>query len=335
MYNGNPFNPGGPVQPPDFSALKEKTKKFMKNSFGIILTIVVLAVVVFNSLYMLKSSENAVITRFGRFAYTESNAGLKLKIPFVDKVQKVNAELVRSLEFGYRTNDANNATYQAEEAHIITSDLNIVIADWAVLYQVTDVYKYLFSADDPIGTLRIISESAYRRVVASHSLDDILTDQKDIIQTEVRTDLQAICDKYSLGITIRAVQLQDAMPPDEVNESFQDVTRAKEEKESKINEASKYENEKLPVARGEAERLKNDAEAYKQKRVNEAKGAVARYKSIEAEYAKQPAIMRTRLYIEMIRDVLPKVKDVFIVDDSSGDTVKFLPIGGSAVIPAK
>lgn len=315
MYNGNPFNQGSPVQPPDMSALTEKMKKFIKNGFGIILTLVLLAVVAFNSLYMLKSSEQAVITRFGHYAYTQSNAGLKLKIPFVDRVRKENTELMRSLEFGYRSNDPDNAEYQNTEARIITSDLNIVIADWAVLYQVTDIYKYQFSVEDPVGTLRIIGESTYRRVVAAHSLDDILTDQKDIIQTEVRTDLQAICDKYNMGVTIRAVQLQDAMPPDEVNESFQDVTRAKEEKESKINEASKYENEKLPVARGDAQRLKNDAEAYKQKRINEAQGAVARYKAIEAEYAKQPAIMRTRLYIEMIRDVLPRVKDVYIVDD--------------------
>jgi membrane protease subunit HflK len=124
------------------------------------------------------------------------------------------------------------------------------------------------------------------------------------------------------------------MPPNEVNESFQDVTRAKEEKEAKINEASKYENEQLPVARGGSEKLKNDAEAYKQKRINEAQGSVARYKAIEAEYQKQPAVMRIRLYIEMIREVLPKVKNVYIVDPG-GDTVKFLPIGNSAVLPAQ
>lgn len=335
MYNGNPFQSGNSGGPPrDFSEMRKKIRQFFKGSLGAVVAVLLLLIAAFNGTYVLKSSDQAVVTRFGHYAFTEKNAGLKLKIPFIDRVRVVNTELVRSLEFGYRTGDAGNAAYQDEEARMITGDLNIVIADWAVLYQVTDSYKYLFQVDDPVNTLRIISESTYRRVVASHSLDDILTEKKDIIQNEVRSDLQEICDKYGLGVTVRAVQLQDAMPPDEVNEAFQDVTRAKEEKEAKINEASKYENEQLPVARGDAEKLKNDAEAYKQKRINEAEGIVARYRAVEAEYLKQPVIMRVRLYMEMIREVLPKVKNVYIVD-SNGDTVKFLPIGNSAVIPAQ
>jgi membrane protease subunit HflK len=117
------------------------------------------------------------------------------------------------------------------------------------------------------------------------------------------------------------------MPPDEVKPAFLDVVSAREEREAKINEATRYENENIPIARGDAERLKNEAEGYKTRRINEAEGDVARYQAIQAEYAKDRSITRTRLYLEMIREVLPQLKSVTIVDD--GDTLKFLPLGGS------
>jgi len=164
-------------------------------------------------------------------------------------------------------------------------------------------------------------------VVASHPLDSILTDEKDIIQAEVRVDLQALCDKYEAGVLIIAVQLQDAMPPEAVKPAFLDVVSAREERQAKINEAQRYENEKIPIASGNAERLINEAEGYRASRINEATGDVARFLAIQTEFAKEPGITRTRLYLEMIREVLPQLKSVTIVDD--GDTLKFLPIGGS------
>jgi membrane protease subunit HflK len=193
------------------------------------------------------------------------------------------------------------------------------------MYKIVDSYKYLFNVDDQVGTLRTITESAYRRVVASHSLDDILTNQKESIQFEIRESLQKICDKYNFGILITAVQLQDALPPDKVKAAFLAVASAKEDKSAKINEATKYENEKLPIARGESEQILNLAEGYKQQRINEAGGDAARFLSIQKEYAANPSVTRTRLYLEMIKSVLPKVKEVYIMNDS-GDILKFLPI---------
>lgn len=332
--NNDPFKTQG--QKPDLSAAFGKFKKTFSFGSKLFIAALLLVIIGFSSVYMLNTSDEAVITRFGRYVATIDDPGLQFKLPFVDRASVVNVSSIRRLEFGYRTNDPETgvkARDVEEEATMITGDLNIVIADWAILYKIKNSYDYLFNVDSPVETLRIISESTYRRVVASHTLDHLLTDQKDIIQAEIMIDLQSICDKYGLGIQITSVQLQDAMPPNAVNPSFIDVTNAKEEKEAKINEASKYENEQLPVARGEAQKLLNDAEAYKQKRINEAEGDVARYSSIEAQYSLNPGITRTRLYIEMIREVLPKIKNVYIVDDS-GNTLKFLPIGQDAGITA-
>ena len=319
----------------------DKFKKLGRN-FSRILLIAVIAIAVlvvgFGSIYTLNSGEEAVITRFGQYLHTITDPGLQFKAPFVDAAYIVNVDNVRRLEFGARSIDATSAAYlntytsyedRPEEALMLTQEENLVIADWVVQYHIVNSYDFLFKVEDPEGTLRIISESAYRRVTASRPLDDILTDQKESIQNEITVDLQAICNQYELGVRISAVQLQDAAPPDQVKNAFLDVTNAIEDKNAAINEASRYANENLPQARGKAVALLNEAEGYREQRVNEAQGAVARYAAIEKEYREQPDIMMTRLYMEMIREVLPRVRNIYFVDEG-GDTLQFLPLGDTA-----
>jgi modulator of FtsH protease HflK len=296
----------------------------------ILLAVIVVLALIFiaSGFYFLGSNEEAVVTRFGKLVRIEQEAGLKFKIPWLEVSTKVDIEVIRRMEFGYRSDNSGDAEAVLMEARMLTSDENLVIADWAVMYKVNDSYKYLFNVDDQEGTLRTITEAAYRRVVAAHPLDDILTDKKETIQFEVMESLQGICSKYDFGITITAVQLQDAMPPDPVREAFLEVASAKEDKDAKINEAKKYENEKLPVARGEAEQILNQAEGYKQERINDATGAVARFIAIQKEYAINPDVTRIRLYLEAIRTILPGVKEIYIMNDE-GNVLKFLPLDGS------
>lgn len=301
----------------------------LKAYIPIALIVLIALFLSFDSIYMLNSGEEAVITRLGQYQSTVTSTGLQFKLPLIERRYIVNVEQINRLEFGYRSQGDDTYTNVQNESSMLTGDENLVLADWAILYRIKNSYNYLFKVNEPERVLRIISESSYRRVVASHPLDDILTNQKDAIQSEILADLQEIADKYELGIMISAVQLQDAMPPDEVKASFLDVSSAKEQKSAKINEASQYENEQLPMARGEAAKLINNAEAYKAQRINEAEGTVARYAAIEAEYRKQPEIVRTRLYLEMLRDVLPKVNRIYIVDENS-NTLQFLPLNDMA-----
>ncbi len=295
-----------------------------------VVAVVVVAVFALSGFYFLGSNEEAVVTMFGKVVRTEKDAGLKFKLPLFETAQKVDIEGIRRMEFGYRSDNSVPADQTLLEAQMLTSDENIVIADWAVLYKVNDSYKFLYNVDDPAGTLRTITEAAYRRVVAAHILDDILTDKKETIQFEVRESLQEICNKYDFGITITAVQLQDALPPDPVKDAFLEVASAKEDKTAKINDATTYQNEKLPVARGQAQQILNQSDGYKQERINDATGAVARFLAIQKEYATNKAITRTRLYLEAIRTLLPGVKEVYIMKDN-GDVLKFLPLNGTDV----
>jgi len=324
MSDRNQFN---------FRTRKPDLKKFAKKGRRTIIIVgglILLAVLVFNSVYSLNSGEEAVITRFGRHINTEKTAGLKFKIPFVDTAHIVNVAGVRRMDFGSQM--INGVYYDIpEEALMLTGEESrvngLVNADWVIQYRISNSYNYLFKVDDPEKTLHSVTQAAYRRVVAAYPLDAILTDRKDDMQREILRDLQEICNKYEMGIEITAIQLQDASPPDEVRDAFLDVTRSLEDKIAKTNEAERYRNEELPRAEGRAVAAVNEAEGYKERRVNEAHGTVARYSAVEAEYQNQPDVMRTRLYLEMIREVMPGIEKVYFLDSTSGNLLEILHLG--------
>jgi len=308
-------------------------KDFIKKRRRIIFAvggIIIALIIILNGVYSLNNGEEAVITRFGRHIGTEKTSGLKFKIPFVDRAYIVNVAGVRRMDFG---SQMINGIYVdiPEEALMLTGEESrvngLVNADWVIQYRISNSYNYLFKVDDPESTLHSVTQAAYRRVVAAHPLDAILTDRKDDMQREILRDLQEIINKYEMGIEITAVQLQDASPPDEVRDAFLDVTRSLEDKIAKTNEAERYRNEELPRAEGRATAAVNEAEGYKERRVNEALGTVSRYSAIETEYHNQPSIMRTRLYLEMIREVMPNIEKIYFLDSTSGNLLEILHLG--------
>lgn len=283
-----------------------------------------------SGIYFVDTSEEAVIFRFEEHVATVTEAGPKWRVPWITDVEKVNVSEVRRIEKGFRTvsegNSEQNAQYQdvLSESIMFTKDENLVDIELIVQWIVTDSEEYILKVDNPIDTLNVSTESALRRVVASHPLDDALTDNKRAIQQEVKDDLQSIVNEYKLGITIQDVQLQDVDPPSEVQQAFKDVQNAKEEKEGIINQAESFANDVLPKARGNAAEAVNQAEAYKEQRISEAKGDVAKFNEILKKYKLGPQVTRTRMYLETMEEVLPNA-EVYIVNDK-GETVKFLPL---------
>lgn len=292
----------------DYSTLKKFTP--------IILSTAVFAGVMAYSPYIIKSGEEAVILRFGKHVSTVTETGLRFKIPFVDKVYKANTEEVSRLEFGFR-NTKDGETAVPDELTMLTSDENLVDIETIVQYKIKNIEQYMFNVDGPIETLRIIAESQIRRVIASHTLDEALTDNKSGIQSEIKTDLQAVCDEYGLGILITDVQLQDVQPPTEVQAAFKDVSAAKEDKETSINNANAFKNKVIPEAEGTAASLVNEAEAYAEERIKGAEGDVISFTALLEEYQKGKSITKTRLYLEMIEQVYPNI-DKYIVNEESG-----------------
>lgn len=287
--------------------------------------------------YTLKSDggERAVLTRFGRYVKTIEEAGLKWHLPYpIERVEIVKCDVVRTLEMGYRTQQVGTtsgaqSSYVSvpEESLMITGDENLVHTESVIQYRINNAKNYLFEVDHPLDTFKMAAEASIRRVVANHKLNDVLTDQKDIIQSEIKEDLQKICDKYNFGIDVSKVALQAVYAPSEVEEAFNDVIKAREDMNRFINEAQKTANEIVPASEAKAQEMLNESNAYKEKRIAEAKGDVENFKQVFAKYVLGPQVTRTRMYLETMQEVLPKAK-IFIMNDS-GDTLRFLPLDGT------
>ncbi len=304
--------------------------------FSILTAAVILIIWLLTGMYTVDSGEQAVVLRFGQHVQTVSKAGLNWHLPSpIEQVIKVNIQQVRRIESGYSTLRQGSSTSYAQyatdpnSARMFTADETLVNVETAIQYYIVDAEAYLFNVDDQEDTLNKSAESAIRRVVASHYLDEVLTDNKFVIQQEIQEDLQEICDSYGLGVMITKVQLQDVYPPEEVDAAFKDVANAREDKNSYINQAEAYRNEVLPKAKGNAAEMINRAEAYKQKRIAEAEGDVAAFRAILEQYELGEYVTRVRMYIETMEEILPGI-DKYIVDDD-GSTLKFLPLDGSSI----
>ncbi len=307
-------------------------------SLVIVAILVVLGIWLSTGIYTVdaEGGEAAVILRFGEYVNTVTDEGIHWHMPSpIERIEKIKMDEAKRIEFGFRTvrggDTRTAAQYQGidEQSLMLTGDENIVNVDAAIQYNIKNVEEYLFKVDDQTHTLEIALESSIRRVVANHTLDDVLTVSKSEIQNAIRDDLQGICDDYEMGVFITAVQLQDVEPPGEVDAAFKDVANAREDKNSYINEANGYRNEIVPKARGNAAQMLNEAEAYKEKRVAEAKGDVANFEQILERYQLGKEVTRKRMYLETLEEILPNVEKYIV--DGDGNTIKFLPLEQNAL----
>ncbi|EXX91236.1 membrane protein [Paenibacillus darwinianus] len=284
--------------------------------------------------YTVQEQEQAAILTFGKYTATQESSGLHFKLPYpVQRVVKVPANLTQKIQIGYREDDRGQVTPVEEEALMITGDENIVSADAVVEWKISNVRDYLYNIEDPELFMRNSASAAIRSVMGSTKLDFAITEGKTVIQTEVKTKLEEIQTRYQTGIQIIDLKFQDIEPPEgQVQQAFKEVTNAREEKNTKINQAQKYVNDRLPKARGEAQALIENAEAEKKSRILNAEGDVAKFNAVYNEYVKNPAVTADRLILETLERVLPNAK--LIVTDGSGDTVNYLPLDSFLRNPA-
>ena len=275
-----------------------------------------------SSVYTIDPGEVGVVQRFGKLSgYTDP--GLHLKIPFVDKLTKVNVEQVRRIEIGFRSDRARINVLQ--ESLMITKDENIVDAQAIIQWKIKDPGNFLFKVANPEITIKNTAEVALRSAMGITKIDDALTTGRDEIQVKTREFLQLLLDSYNSGVQITDVKLQIVDPPEEVKDAFNEVVRAKEDKERLINEAKAFFEYVIPKARGEAEKMIRESEAYREQRIANAKGDTARFNQIYSEYKKDKAVTRTRIYLERMEQILQRPKKV-IGTDASGGAINLLPL---------
>ena len=273
--------------------------------------------------YIVPEGQTGVVTTFG--AYSKSTMpGINWHLPApIQDVELVDVSSVRTAEIGMR-----GTTDRLREALMLTDDENIVDVQFNVQYRIkpeTGAKDYLFNTRAPDASVTQAAESAMREVVGRKAMDSVLFESKAEIAEAVRNSMQAMLDRYSTGIEVMSVAIQNAQPPQQVQAAFNDAVKAGQDRERQINLGEAYMNAVIPKAQGTASRLKEEAEGYKARVVETARGDADRFTSVYTEYAKAPQVTRDRIYVDAMRDIYQNVTKVY-VDQKSGSNLLYLPL---------
>ncbi|MEM7195945.1 MAG: FtsH protease activity modulator HflK [Pseudomonadota bacterium] len=284
----------------------------------------------FTGLYTVEEGEQAVELRFGALSET-NDAGLHYHFPApFETVEIVNIKKENTVEVGYRSSGRAQQSV-SREALMLTQDENIIDIKFAVTYDIKDPTQLLFnvseynSRDIAEDVVRQATESAVREIVGRNSMDFAISEGRAQLAAETKDLVQTILDRYQTGINIRTVEMQDAQPPAQVKDAFDDVVKAREDEQRLKNLAEAYANDIVPRARGFAARIIEEAEAYKASVIAKAEGEASRFSQVLDEYEKAPEVTRDRLYLESMEEVLSRSSKL-VIDQQGGNSLMYLPI---------
>mgnify|MGYP001246035795 CR=1 FL=1 len=330
---GNQLNPGAVLE----NMVRQWKARFSQDMprggprlFVVLLILALIGLGAWTAYYTVPSDSVAIVQRFGKFL-KGVDPGLHFKLPLgIDTATIVPVKRQLKQEFGFATPGATDP-YQGtsirdarRETQMVTGDLNAALVEWVVQYRISDPVKFLFEVRQPSETLRYVSESVMREVVGDRTVDEVITIGRQEIEMEALTKMQGLSTKYAMGISIDQVQLKNINPPRPVQESFNEVNQAQQEKEKLINEARRDYNKVIPLAEGEKDQRIREADGYRLKRINEAEGDVARFSALFTEYSKAPQVTRRRIYVETLQAVMPRIQSKIIVDEQTKGILPFL-----------
>ncbi|MGV6812385.1 MAG: FtsH protease activity modulator HflK [Brevirhabdus sp.] len=293
---------------------------FSKGSFGLI-ALAAVAVWTFASFYRVDTSEQSVELLFGKY-WDTGNEGLNFAPwPVITKeILPVTRENTEDIGVGRGS--------RLDEGLMLTGDENIVDIDFQVVWNISDLQKFLFNLAEPQDTIRAVSESAMREIIARSNLAPILNRDRGAIASELQELIQATLDSYQSGVNIVRVNFDKADPPHEVIDAFREVQAAEQTRDTLEKQADAYANKVLAEARGQAAQMLEQAEGYRAQVVNEAEGEASRFIAVYEEYAKAPEVTRKRLYLETLEGVMGDVNKVIIDEGTGGSSgvVPYLPL---------
>lgn len=329
-WGQGPQGPRGPQGgPPDLEDIIRRGQDRLRKALPggganpIFIGLIVIGLVLlwgFKAVYTVQPDELGVELRFGKPKEGVSEPGLHFHWWPVETVEYANTaeKLIR-----IGTTGGSRAT----SGQMLSGDQNIVDVQFTVSYEVSNPKNYLFDVDNPDGMLQLLAESAMREVVGRRPAQDVFRDDRQGIAADVRGIVQGSLDEYGAGLTVNSINIEDAAPPREVADAFDEVQRAEQDEDRFVEEANKYSNQKLGQARGQAAQIREEAAAYKNRVVQEARGEAQRFISVYDEYAKAPEVTRKRLFLETMEGVLKDSNKVIIEKGGSNSgVVPYLPL---------
>jgi len=282
-----------------------------------------LAVWAFNAVYRVDSDEVGIELRFGKAKPEDNPPGLHMLLWPFETVETPRVTAENKENIGFELPGSRNA--QAESL-MLTGDQNIVDMKFTVLWRIRDPRDFLFNVTNQDQLVRVSAESAMREIVGRTPAEIVRTTGRQEIQETVKQMVQATLDSYGAGIVIQDVNIEEADPPDPVNDAFEEVQRAKQDQDKFIEEANRYANRRLGQARGEAAQIREEAEAYKGRVIAEAQGEAERFVKVFEEYSKAPEVTRKRLFLETLEQVLANSSKVIIQPGAGESVVPYLPL---------
>ncbi len=259
--------------------------------------------------YTIREAERGVVLRFGEYSQ-QVEPGLRWAPTFIDKVIPVDVQSIRD---------------QSSSGSMLTEDENVVSVQMEMQFRVVDPYRWTFAVESPEQSLSQSLDSAIRYVVGHSTMDDVLTDGREVTRQRVWEELQAIIEPYNMGVSIIDMNFRDARPPEQVKDAFDDAIAAQEDEQRFIREAEAYAREIEPRARGQVNRMNEEAQAYKERVTLEAQGEVARFNELLPQYEKAPQVTRERIYLETMEEVLGSTSKI-LVDSKGGNNMMYLPL---------
>jgi len=339
---GNGNNPwgSGPSNRDFEQTIKKAKDKFGKFKIGkpknlSLLLIIAILIWLATGFYRVEPNEQGVELLFGKWNQATTEPGLHYFFPTpMGKTLTPKVEDVRKINVGYRS--ASDLGFSAgtgternvlEESLMLTGDQNIVDVHFTVLYKIKDAGQFLFKLRNPETTVKDMSESVMREVVGQQELEFLLTGGRQEVEQVVRIDLQNILDEYESGVLVQSIQLQSVDPPDLVIDAFDEVQRARQDKERLVNEANSYLNKIVPNARGEAAQLVQEATAYKEQVIKQAEGVAQNFIDVYESYISAKDVTIRRIYLETLREVLDGPNKIILDDTGDGQgVVPYLPL---------
>jgi membrane protease subunit HflK len=336
----NPWGqgPGRGSEPPNIEDILRKGQEQLKNAFpgnfggkGVaIIVLLVLFAWLATGLYTVRTDEQGVVLRFGKWVQT-TGPGLNYHLPApIESVLTPKVTVINRIDVGL-TGDVEGSRSRrtfdiAKEKSMLTGDENIVDIEFSVFWRIQDAGQYLFNIEGQEVTIRDVSESIMREIIARTPIQSALTEGRQRIEVEAQNLIQKRLDEYGAGVAITQVRLANVDPPAAVIDAFRDVQAAQADKERLQNEAEAYQNDIIPRARGEAAKMVQEAEAYREQVIAKATGEASRFTKVLAEYREAKDVTRRRMYLETMEEILSGMNKV-IIDESAGrGMVPYLPL---------
>ena len=264
---------------------------------------------------MVNADEHAVVRRFGAIA-ARVGPGMHHRIPWpVDRVDVLKTTSVMKVGVGFSLPE--NDSDALEGVELLTGDTHILNLALIVQYVIRNPSDCLVEIDQPQILVGTLAESVLTESVVGMPIDEVLTTGRLAIQGQVKVRTQQTLDRYRSGIQISSVNIMNITLDPSVAQAFQDVADAMADREKTQNEARAYANNLIPRARGEANQTVSNAKNYKQQRIAESIGDTTRFLALLKEYRKAPTVTRTRIYLDSMEEILPKVK-LYVIDSQGG-----------------